>query len=265
MADAKGQVSKSAAEVYDEFFVPALFGEWAPRVCDATGVAAGHRVLDVACGTGVVAREAARRAGANGSVVGLDVNGGMLDVARRNAPDVEWREGRAESLPYPDASFDAVVSQFGMMFFEDRAAALREMSRVLRPGGRMAVAVWASLERSPGYAALTGLLQRLFGDQVATELRSPFVLGDEREFRSLFDAAGIANADVRTVEGTAQYPSLEEWVMTDVKGWTFAEMIDDAGYERLLQEARRDLAQFAGADGRVRFPIAAHIGTAAKP
>jgi ubiquinone/menaquinone biosynthesis C-methylase UbiE len=144
-----GQVTRSAAEIYEEFFVPALFREWAPRVAAAAHLAAGDTVLDVACGTGVLAREAAQRVAPRGAVTGLDRNEGMLAVARRAAPAVDWRVGRAESLPFADGAFAAVVSQFGLMFFEDRVAALKEMWRVLRPGRRLAVAVWDSLSAAP--------------------------------------------------------------------------------------------------------------------
>ena len=137
-----GQVSAAAAEVYEAFFVPALFAQFAGPVADAAALGAGQAVLDVACGTGVLARELRRRTGAEGRVVGLDRNAGMLAVARRSAPGIDWREGMAERLPFADGSFDAVVSQFGLMFFEDRRAALAEMWRVVRPGGRLAVAVW---------------------------------------------------------------------------------------------------------------------------
>jgi SAM-dependent methyltransferase len=91
----------------------------------------------------------------------------MLAVARRKYPSIDWRDGRAESLPFADARFDAVLSQFGLMFFVDKVAALREMRRVLRPRGRLAVAVWDALEQSPGYAAFAALLQRLFGAATA--------------------------------------------------------------------------------------------------
>ena len=111
-------------------------------------------------------RVASDRAGP-GAVVGLDVNAGMLAVATRKAPEIDWRRGRAEALPFDDESFGRVVSQFGLMFFEDRAAAIREMLRVVRRGGRVAIAVWASLAATPGYAAVAGLLERLFGEPVA--------------------------------------------------------------------------------------------------
>ncbi len=113
----RGQVVHSAAEVYEEFFVPALFGQWPDRVLDAVGASEGDRILDVGCGTGVLARAAVERVGGTGRVAGVDPNDGMLAVARRLGPDVTWDTGVAEHLPYPDASFDRVVSQFALMFF----------------------------------------------------------------------------------------------------------------------------------------------------
>jgi ubiquinone/menaquinone biosynthesis C-methylase UbiE len=260
----EGQVSRSAAEVYEEFFVPALFRQWAPQVAKAAELEAGQKVLDVACGTGVLAREAARRVGPGGSVTGLDRNEGMLAVARRIAPMVEWRLAQAEALPFADGIFDAVVSQFGLMFFEDRVDALQEMWRVLRPGGRLAVAVWDTLDHSPGYAAMTGLLRRLFGDRIANELRAPFALGDPAALHSLFTQASIPGMELRTLDGVARYPSLEAWVRTDVKGWTLADLIDDTQYQTLLEEAERELSAYVQGDDTVMFRSPAHVVTATK-
>jgi ubiquinone/menaquinone biosynthesis C-methylase UbiE len=159
---ARGQVTRGAAEIYEEFFVPALFQQWAPRLAEAAGTRPGQHVLDAACGTGVLACRIADRVGRNGSVVGVDVNEGMLAVAKRKAPTIEWREARAEALPFDENSFDAIVSQFGLMFFEDKRVALQEMRRVLRRGGRLAVAVWDSLENFQGYKELTTLVERLY-------------------------------------------------------------------------------------------------------
>jgi len=261
----QGQVTRSAAEVYDDFFLPALFLEWTERMADAARIAPGQKVLDVACGTGALACEAARRVAPGGKVTGLDPNEGMLAVARRKAPGVEWRVGRAESLPFSDPAFDAVVCQFGLMFFADRVAALKEMWRVLRPGGRFAVAVWDVLEHSPGYASMTALLQRLFGDPIADELRAPFVLGDPEGLRSLCARAGIPDVEIQTPGGTARFPSIEAWVHTDIKGWTLADLIDDTQYRVLLREAERELRPYVQDDGTVKFHSPAHIVTAAKP
>src|SRR5215831_16582765 len=139
MANPNPETLLAAATAYDEFFVPALFQQWAPFVAAAAQLLPGQRVLDVACGTGVLSREVAARVGARGSVVGLDPNPGMLAVASQRNPGITWQEGTAEALPYPDASFDAVVSQFGLMLFGDRLRGLGEMLRVLRPGGHLAV------------------------------------------------------------------------------------------------------------------------------
>jgi SAM-dependent methyltransferase len=159
------QAQITAAKAYEEFFVPALFGEWAPRVAAAVRIRTGDHVLDVACGTGVLAREAASQVGPSGFVAGVDTSAGMLAVARTVAPRIEWREDKAEALPYPDQRFDAVVSQFGLMFFSDRRRALTEMQRVLKRGGRLAVAVWASLDSSPAYAAEVDLLEHMAGSR----------------------------------------------------------------------------------------------------
>ncbi len=260
----QGQVTRSAADVYEEFFVPALFAPWPAPVADAAGIGPGQDVLDVACGTGVLAREAARRVRPDGTVIGLDRNDGMLAVARRKAPEIEWRQGRAEVLPFADGRFDAVVSQFGLMFFEDRVLALTEMWRVLKPGGRLAVAVWDALERTPGYAAMTALLQRLFGEQAAAALRAPYCLGDPGELAALAAQAGIP-AKITTRDDMARFPSIDAWVHTDVKGWTLADMIDDDQYELLRQEAPGALRRFVQPDGTVRFEAPAHILCARKP
>lgn len=259
-----GQVNRSAADVYEEFFVPALFQDWTGRVSEAAGLKPGARVLDVACGTGVLARGALTRIRPGGSLVGLDVNDGMLAVARRRTPEIDWQQGPAESLPFDNESFDAVISQFGLMFFEDRVAALKEMWRVLRSGGRLAVAVWDSLDNTPGYAAVTALLQRMFGDRVADGMRAPFSLGDTGDLMPLFAAAGIPDAKLQTMDGTARFPSIESWVHTDVKGWTLADMIDDAQYEALLQAALTEMKCFQRSDGRVEFTAPAHIVSAVK-
>src|SRR5262245_55399265 len=131
------QAQIDAANAYQALFVPALFGQWAPRLAELAQVKPDQRVLDVACGTGVLARELVHRMGAYGKVVGVDPSPGMLAVARRLSATVEWREGVAEALPFPDESFDAVVSQFGLMFFTDRRKAVREILRVLAHRGRL--------------------------------------------------------------------------------------------------------------------------------
>ncbi|MEM7345442.1 MAG: methyltransferase domain-containing protein, partial [Chloroflexota bacterium] len=231
---------------------------------DAADLQPGQRVLDVACGTGVLARTAAGRVEVGGQVVGVDINEGMLAVAKQKAPHITWWHGPAENLPFEDNSFDAVISQFGLMFFEDRQEALKEMMRVLRPGGKLAVAVWDRIENTPGYAAMVALLQRLFGDEAADGLRAPYNLGDKQLLQKTFNEVGISNASIDTVDGLAQFASIKAWVFTDIKGWTLADMIDEAQFKYLLEEAEKALQPFVAADGSVSFKHSAHIVTTTK-
>ena len=263
MTQSSGQVGSEAATFYEELFVPALFAQWAPRMVDAVGPSPGERALDVACGTGVLARELANRLGGT-NVTGIDINEGMLAVARTRAPEIQWRNAQADALPFDDARFDAVTCQFGLMFFPDRAAALAEMWRVLKPGGRLAVAVWASLEETPAYATVVAMLGRLFGDEVANELRAPFCLGNRDALAALFHAAKIPDARISTIVGDGKFTSIRAWVDADAKAWTLAERLDADQYALLQREAESALAGFTNDEGRVVFESPAHIVTATK-
>jgi len=265
MVDDTGQVSRSAAHVYDEFFVPALFGGWPPEVLKAARISKDSTVLDVACGSGVLALAAKEAVGPHGHVVGLDLNEAMLDVGRAKSRDIEWCAARAESLPFESERFHAVVSQFGLMFFEDQTGSVQEMWRVLRPGGRLVVAVWDALEHAPGYRQVTGLLERLFGASVANVLRAPYSLGDANRLRTIFIEATGHEPLVRPVHGVARYPSIRDWMHVDVRGWTLADIIDDAGFERLVSAAEAELEPLVGPDGAVEFAHPALFVEASKP
>ena len=234
------------ARAYEGLHVPALFEQWCPRVLDAAGVEVGQSVLDVACGTGVLAREATARVGPAGRVAGVDPGAGMLAVAGELAPNVEWQEGTAESLPFRDQSFDAVVSQFGLMFFSDRTKALSEMVRVLKPGGRLAVAVWDSLDNSDAYPIAVKLLERLAGDDAANALRAPFVLGDKDALVALFEDSGVESVGIETVIGEARFPSIKTMVEADLRGWlpVMGVFLNEDQIQSILEEAETALAEY---------------------
>ena len=256
-----GQVSPEAAELYEQFFVPALFDQWPDRLLDLAGVGVGDRVLDIACGTGVLARAARSRVTPTGSVTGLDINEGMLTVATRTDPGVTWVPGRAEELPIPDATFDHVFSQFGLMFFSEPRTAVAEMARVARPGGRVCVATWAALAESPGYTALVELLEELFGHESAGALAAPFSVGTPAELEAVMSAA-FDRVAVHRLEGWARFPSIDAWVTTDVRAWTLAELVDDRQLDELLAAARIRLREFSDSAGRVRFEAPALVALA---
>jgi ubiquinone/menaquinone biosynthesis C-methylase UbiE len=193
--------------------VPGLFAPWASRVIESANPQPGERVLDVACGTGIVARNVAPRVGSQGSVVGLDLSPDMIDVARA-APEtdglaVEWRAGPAERLPFPDGSFDLVLCQFGLMFFTDRHAALSEMHRVLRPDGRAVLSVWQGLDRHPFYQTLHDVSSRRLGK---SSVGAVFSLGDSDELRRLLTDAGFQNVEIERVSITARYSNPAEFL-----------------------------------------------------
>jgi len=256
-----------AADAYEQLFVPALFREWAPRTLAASRARTGNKVLDVACGTGIVAREALALVGDGGSVAGLDPNAGMLAVAARLAPRVDWLEGVAESLPFPDGAFDVVASQFGFMFFKDRIASLREMVRVLAPGGRLAVVVWGEIEQAPPYAALAALLEKRISQRAADALYAPFSLGNRRLLVETFNAAHIPAVEVVTQQGKARFPSLRVLVEAELRGWLPAMGVEvpEDQIASFLGESERALSQFAGPGGNVVFDMSAHIATATAP
>ena len=178
---------------------------------------------------------------------------------------VEWVEGRAEALPFSDASFDAVVSQFGLMFFDDRARALAEMKRVLRPPGRLAVAVWDHVEHAPGYAILARLLDELFGATVGDAFRAPFVLGDAQKLLASCAEAGIRDASVEVHPGTVRFTSLDAMLRTErACVWTLGGLLDDTQFARLLSRARPALSAFVASDGSIEFACPALLLTAAR-
>jgi ubiquinone/menaquinone biosynthesis C-methylase UbiE len=156
----------SFPEMYERWLVGPLFRPFAEVLVERAHLAAGDRVLDIACGTGIAARLAKERVG-HSPVVGIDASPQMLDVARTIAPEIEWRTGNAGALPLKKGeSFDVVFCHQGLQFFPDRAAALREMKRVLTPGGRLVAGVWRSLEESPFLRESYHIAQRQLGSFV---------------------------------------------------------------------------------------------------
>src|SRR5262245_33058118 len=264
MTASASQAQIEAATAYEAQFVPALFRPWAPIVADLARIKAGDRVLDIACGTGVLAREAAAQ---KSHVAGLDPHAGMLAVARDLSPSIDWREGTAEALPFPDRSFDVVVSQFGLMFFTDRDKAIHEMLRVMVPGGRCAVAVWDAIENIPPFAALVVLLDRISGKAAGDALRAPFVLGDRRALAALFSGAGAMSVDVTAREGPAQFPSTRGLVEAELRGWlpVMGVVLPEREISLILTEAENVLAPYIARDGALAFSMPAHLVSSRKP
>lgn len=182
--------------IYERVLVGPMFRPWGELLLDRLRPASGERLLDVACGTGIVARLARARVGASGAVVGVDLSPDMLAVATAAAPDIEWRAGSALDLPLGDGErFDVATCQQGFQFFADRAAAAGQLRRATAPGGRIGVSTWRSVAEHPTFAALQAVAERHLGPIV--DQRHTF--GDGAELAALLAAAGFEDVDVTTV------------------------------------------------------------------
>ncbi|MDH5519229.1 MAG: methyltransferase domain-containing protein [Acidimicrobiia bacterium] len=259
------QIPLSVAESYEATFVPRLFREWAPHVLDAARVGPGTSLLDVACGTGIVARTAVERIGNDGSVIGVDLNEAMLTVAQRVAPDLDWREGDVADLPFDDDTFDAVTCQMAMMFFPDRDRALAEMIRVTRPGGWIALAVPASLDAQPAYRPFVDIAARHSGPEARALLGSYWNCGDADELVAGLEQAGLGPIDRRTRTGTATFDSSDAMVATEVESTPLIDRIDEQTYARIRTEVGEALARYTKPDGLFEIPFVGHVVGAQVP
>jgi SAM-dependent methyltransferase len=257
------QIPVEAAEAYEAAFVPAFFAQWAPILCDAAGVTTGHRVLDVACGTGIVARTAADRVGP-ANVVGVDLNEAMLTVARRVAADIDWRQGDVAALPLPDDAFDAVLCQMALMFFPDRIRALREMARVLTSGGIVAVLVPSSLDAQSAYGPFVDMAAQHAGAEARSLLSTYFSCGDLDDLAGAFAQAGLHVATTGTHLGIARFPTVDALVATEVDSTPLGARITTDVYEAIRAGARTVLTPFTTSDGRLEAPFEVHVVAASR-
>ena len=252
-------------EVYEQSLVPAIFGPWSTNTVALAVPEEGESILDVACGTGVVARLAAQYVGTRGRVIGLDINPGMVEVARSlPAPpsgSIDWRVADALMLPFPNATFDIVFCQGGLQFVPSRLIALREMYRVLRSGGRLVLAVGQSMEYSPGFAILVDKLASCISQQAAALLSIPFSLGDGEELHTLIVDAGFQDVIIRPEVKMIHFPSPAKFVEDLITGSSMASQVGKITLAQLINEVSLELQPFVKKDG-LSFPMGIHFAVA---
>ena len=248
----------TAPQNYERYFVPVIAAPFAEDLIRTAAPNPGERVLDVACGTGVIARRARQRIGNNGSVAGLDVNPGMLAVARSATPPelaIDWYEADAEAIPLPDNAFDVAVCQMGLQFISNKLAALREMHRVLAPGGRLVLNVPGPTP--PLFAAMADALARHLGPQTAAFVHVVFSLHDEQELRELMLGAGFREIDVRATRTTLTLPPAEQFLWQYMSSTPLANRVADATDESraALEEEVVDRWREFSVDGSPRCDV----------
>jgi ubiquinone/menaquinone biosynthesis C-methylase UbiE len=267
------QIAGNAAETYEHALVPAVFAPWAPLVIALADPRPGDSVLDIACGTGVVTRLAAQQVGRTGKVIGLDLNPGMLAIAASltpsdpptNAP-ITWLEASATNMPLPDAAYDIAYCQLGLQFFPDRSAAMREMYRVLVPGGRLGLMVWQGIQYSPGFGALAAALARHISSEAAGIMRAPFALAEPEELRALVAAGGFRDITIQPLAGIVRFPSVSRFVQDYVRGSPLSghvAKVSDESRVALISDVGDALTSYIAGDG-LTFPIKAHLASAKK-
>jgi ubiquinone/menaquinone biosynthesis C-methylase UbiE len=269
MTDATAAFVGAIPENYDRYLAPLFFNDFADDLVARLPVRDGVRVLEVACGTGIVTRRLVARLGGRGRVVATDLNEAMFVHARRLMPgdDVEWQQAEGTRLPFPDRAFDAVVCQFGVMFFADKAAGARETFRVLKPGGMYLFNVWESLERNPVPRITHETVAGFFPTDPPKFYTVPFSYHDTRVIESLLHDAGFEGVRCEHVAKEGTSPSAADAAVGLVEG---NPLIGEINQRRPSAVAEIEAAVAANlvrafGDGPLRAPLRAIVATARRP
>jgi ubiquinone/menaquinone biosynthesis C-methylase UbiE len=264
MPEERWQMTGSGPEAYERHLVPAIFAPWAAVLVELARLQPGESVLDAACGTGVVARAAAARVGATGKVTGIDLNPGMLEVARTAAGEagqsIAWREGNLEALPFAEGSFDVVLCQQGLQFCPDKVAVVSELHRVLRDGGRLVLSVWRDIRHFPYMLAITGALADHVGTEVSQRMSAPCSFGSADALRDVMKQGGFKDVQIRIDVLPMRVPSLKAFLPAQFVATPLAAdvaALDERARAAFFDDIRRRLLPYMD-DAGLAVPFEAH-------
>ena len=210
----------SVPENYERYLGPWIFEPFAMELAGRVELETVRDVLEIACGSGRVTSKLRRALPPDVRLVATDISSDMLDIAKNllRGNDISWLQADAQALPFTDSCFDVLVCQFGLMFVPDKAKALSEAYRVLRPNGRILFGTWDILEKNPALFMADQLLQEFFPVDPPSFLRVPFSMGDEKELARLFEAAGFREISIELIDKECRSPSAADAVTGMLEG-----------------------------------------------
>lgn len=257
------QLQGNAPQIYEEQSVPTIFRPLTELTLRQVDIPAGARIVDVACGTGIVARLVAEKVGKSGSVVGVDLNAGMIEVAKQNSPmtgpNVEWRQGDVTALPFPDASFDFAFCQQGLQFFPEKLEALKEIRRVLAPGKTVVLTVWSAV--SPLASAIADALNRYVSAEAAKSSLAPFSFHDPNVIQALLAESGFLDIHMEILVFERRLGPAEDSIPGAMASDTYAndvEKLDRTTRTALFKEVGEALQNYRK-DGGFAISIESHL------
>jgi ubiquinone/menaquinone biosynthesis C-methylase UbiE len=265
------QLNLQAAERYEQILVPTILGPAAQALVERTPLQGGESVLDIGCGTGAAARFAAEKVGDSAQVVGIDINAGMITVAKSLPPinglAIDWYVDSAYQLPMGDKTVDVAFCAQTLQFLDDKPAALMEINRVLKAGGRAALSMWCDIRENPYFHALVEAITRhISGQNIAMGLQAAFGLSEVNEIRSLLSEAGFKNVDIEIRRLDLEMPDLEEFVPLHISATPMAAGFYEASQtsqREVIREITNRLERYATGTG-VRIPFKTYLTMAAK-
>ena len=264
MPDSNQPIDTTAAEAYEKYMVPGMFLQWAEMLVRIAAPQSGEHILDVACGTGIGARLVGEVFGSGGKVAGLDIDAGVIEVARRTAGrcgmQIDWHCASALAMPFEDAAFDLCLCFQGIQFFPDRVAGLAEIRRVLKPSGRLVASLWGPLDANGGHRAVVAALERQNVDAAPAKRACSFA--DPAEIQAAAAKAGFTRIDIRTEDGTTRFESMRAFI----DGMTIGSPSTRHAVARLPADGRDRFVKEVGAmlepyldGGRLAYPMRTRI------
>ena len=255
------EVSDDLVRLHEQYLVPAIYAQWAARVAEISEIDIGHHVLDVACGTGTLARAVQLETGLSGKITGLDRNPKMLASAREKSSGIEWKLGDATAMPFEKNQFDRVMCQFALMFISNRVATIKEMLRVCKPDGLVVLATWGPLLQAGAYASLIDLVKKYLGPAAAMKLSQPWALGKPGAMDALLLSSGVNEYECHQRVGQASYPSMRAFVETHLRLAGEFDTLSEQDLEEIYNTATTQLSPFLTPGGQLVAQLNANIFT----